>query len=254
MSTIDPDLLPMTSAALGALPNIKPRNALRLLKDVREDLVMQNMPKPYGQGKPPSRCAVYVLGGNFVGPRVGGIRITPADLEGAFTPDRWEVERLTPEGAALIARLYREGAFELRKKSDVPGEATELDLLAASRTELEAKTAARRAERQAEAEAKQALLADPAQIREEEFTWSLLNSVFAQHVGYGGSAHTLEVGGIPVSKSVRRFESNSGKSGDFEVSFSWTGADGEQHTLVRESHYRDNRRNDPDRNYGLGRE
>lgn len=61
----------------------------------------------------------------------------------------------------------------------------------------------------------------------------------------------LTVGGVDVRKEVQRYASNSGKSGDFSVTFTWKGADGESHRLEKPSHYEGNRRNDADRNWGL---
>lgn len=217
---------------------------------------MQRLPKSaYGQGKPRSRCFVVVGGGEILGPRQPGVRITFDDLEGAFASALGDGPgRITPEGAALLARLYEEGAFELKRKTSPLEPPCALKEFAASREALEAQSEQRRVERQEVHAAHRDLVSDPCQVREEQFTWSLLNSIFAHHVGYGGGQSEMEIGGVRVTKSVTSYSSNSGKSRDFEVEFSWTGADGELRFLTRESRYPGNRRNDPDRNWGLGRE
>ena len=62
------------------------------------------------------------------------------------------------------------------------------------------------------------------------------------------------INGIHISKVVVPYKSNSGKSRDFSIKICWTGFDGKQVTLdVKESRYDLNRRNDSERNWGLGR-
>jgi hypothetical protein len=224
--------------------------------EVRENLWMQRRPKhAYGQGKSRARCFVSVRNGEFVGTRQPGIRISLDDLEDAFVSGLGDGPvRVTPEGAALLVRLYEDRAFELKRKSDRIEDASALKELAASREALEARTEQRRAERQAAHTARQAVVSDPVQLGEDQFTWNLLNSIFAHHLGYGGGHSEIEIGGVRVTKTLAPYASNSRKNLDFEVEFSWTGADGNLHRLTRESRYGGNRRNDPGRNWGLGPE
>ena len=62
---------------------------------------------------------------------------------------------------------------------------------------------------------------------------------------------TMILDGIEVEKSVFVYQSNSGKTHDSEVTFSWTDSKGEPHRLCKPSLYSENRRNDANRNWGL---
>ena len=255
LMAIDFDLLPTLSEALGLLPNVKPRNAYRLVMEVREDLLMQKLPRRLrGRGKPRARCFVTVHAGNFVvGQREPGVQIGLGDLEGALASRlQGDPERVTPEGAALLVRMYQEGAFELRQKSDRIETPIALKEFASSRADLEAATERRRNQPQEAHSAEEALVSNPSQVSEDQFTWILLNSIFVRRHGYGHGHREMEIGGIRVTKSVTAYSSNTGKSRDFEVTFSWTGTGGEKHFRSRESHYKENRRNDAGRNWGLG--
>lgn len=57
--------------------------------------------------------------------------------------------------------------------------------------------------------------------------------------------------GITVHKTVHAYKSNSGKSTGWLVRFSWTGSDGERRYSESVPPEADNRRNDPNRNWGL---
>ncbi len=76
-----------------------------------------------------------------------------------------------------------------------------------------------------------------------------LDDLFWKHHGKGPGS--LTVGGIKVTKSIDRYSSNSGKSKDWRVTFTWTNSDGMAVSRVKESRYEDNRRNDAERNWGL---
>jgi hypothetical protein len=88
-----------------------------------------------------------------------------------------------------------------------------------------------------------------ATIKPEEFTFTFLNKLFwDRQVRRDG---TLVVGGVTVTKHLRRYTSNSGKSSEWEVSFTWVDVAGKPQKVIRESSYSSNRRNDPERNWGL---
>lgn len=89
---------------------------------------------------------------------------------------------------------------------------------------------------------------DLASIKPDQFNYSLLNQIFWDRKIKDGS---LEIGGVTVTKHIRRVTSNSGKSADWTVVFSYVDAAGERHEFRKESRYSSNRRNDPDRNFGL---
>src|SRR5690606_37895983 len=138
---ISMDLLPKLSDALGGLPNIKRRNAFRLVKEAMEDLLVQNAPrKLYGRGKARSRCVVTLHGGLITGPRQQGERVTLDEIEVAFIQDVFGILRVTPEGAGLLVRLYEAGAFELKSRRSRIEEPVNMKQLASARARLEART------------------------------------------------------------------------------------------------------------------
>ena len=61
----------------------------------------------------------------------------------------------------------------------------------------------------------------------------------------------MMIGGIKVNKFLLRHESNSGRSHDWEVIFTWESKDGPPKSLKKESRFGNNRRNDAERNWGL---
>lgn len=88
-------------------------------------------------------------------------------------------------------------------------------------------------------------------VRESDFLNShLMNQIFYKSVGPGPGR--LKLAGIDISKDLRSFSSNSGKSTGYEYSFTWTGSDGVRRSscsgLPSEAL---NRRNDEKRNWGL---
>ena len=78
-----------------------------------------------------------------------------------------------------------------------------------------------------------------------------MNDVFYHKFGAFRGHKTIILDGIKVNKSVFVYQSNSGKTHDSEVIISWTDSKGEGHKLCKPSCYSENRRNDPDRNWGL---
>lgn len=81
------------------------------------------------------------------------------------------------------------------------------------------------------------------------FDYRLLKEVFVRQIGKGRG--TLLLAGTEVTKSVLEFSSNSGHSTDWQVSFSWRGAEGNSQKVTKESRYSSNRRNDAERDWGL---
>jgi hypothetical protein len=90
---------------------------------------------------------------------------------------------------------------------------------------------------------------DLSSIDPEQFSYDLLERIFWQHHGKG--AARLQIGGIVVAKQLILYFSNSGKTKDWKVIYSFTDANGERHEFVKESRHSSNRRNDPNRDYGL---
>lgn len=193
-----------------------------------------------------------IIGANFetIEPsyQVGGTILTPDERKELYIETEnfygTTVIRTSPKGAKVLLRLYYNGDLILKKGQKVVKE-TELQTYIDKETYfLEEADRIRR-----EREHRQFLIENPDQIKEAEFCYSLLNTVLYRHRGPGDQSMILD--GIEVEKIVTTYRSNSGKSKDSEVIIRWTGSDGTPHKLTKESMYSGNRRNDPDRNWGL---
>lgn len=221
MTDLDPNDLMSFTEVCKRLPGVKPRV---LRQQVREASLL---------GK---------------GLKLGTERLTKEEVEElqitAYRGRSWapyEVDVVSPKGARALVRAYRAGAL-CKKPQEVSPELLEyIESEEALRAKVRARQDAERAYREK--------ITNPQSIKESEFTFSLLNDVFWAH-GLKGNC-SMVIDGITVTKSVLPFYSNSGKSRDFRVTFSWTGRDGERRTLSKESTYERNRRNDEKRNFGL---
>jgi hypothetical protein len=214
---LDPSDFRTFSQIIKGLPGVKPRVTQQLLRDA------------------------YLTFEDFV---LHDILVTNEELAELFVEcvrGGFESQVVSPAGARLLVRLYDAGALGTK-----PGPVAEdLRIYCDSEAVLRERALQRAKDRQAY----EASLAYPERFTEEQFTFSLLNDLFWHHKRQGHS--TLNVGGCEVTKSVLRFSSNSGRSGDFEVTFTWRSVDGTRKQLTRPSAYRGNRRNDPERNFGL---
>ena len=211
------------------LPHLRPRLARTLLQDAyHEALLAEQDTASLGAVTVPTEAL--------------------AELFHATDRTGYPTDVISPAGARLLVKLYRDGQLPTRdgRRGEV---SAELAAYCDSEAELEARAQAEAAREVAERQAREARLADPAGIPESEFTWSLLNDLFFHHRGPGPGV--LEVGGIEVRKEIASSLSNSGKSRDYAVAFSWRGADGTPRTLERAGLYDANRRNDPARHWGL---
>jgi hypothetical protein len=188
---------------------------------------------------------------------------TEADIAGVAYPtsllDELQVEggaygsyRVTPAGARYLIDLYERdllprkvGAGEKNVDPAIQAYADSEAVLIAKTKELEAKERMRD-------EKHKGFVENPANIPESEFEYPLLNDVFFKHMGPGSG--TMLIGGIEVTKSLASFSSNSGKTSEWSVRFTWRSADGEPKLINESSRYAGNRRNDAERNWGLGRE
>lgn len=163
--------------------------------------------------------------------------------------------RLDSAAADAILRLYKAGALPMAQGKDVSS-ATEAETYVEAIRNHEAHERAEEqrlaAERRQIAERHREIIADPSKACEAEFSISLLNDIFLRHHGPG--AGTMSIGGLSVTKSTPiPYASNSGKSRFWSYSYRWTSADGTPRALEQTSPFEGNRRNDADRNWGLGR-
>ena len=226
------------SDALKELPNIKPRKARDLIvNDFRNELVNRLMDPSMSQedeGKP------------FLFELSEGVSVRSDEFENnLLKEDEFDRKVITPKGARMLIDWYQRGVFELAKKSigvSDPGAA----LLAFSK--LRDDEAAER--KPSHTDHVRAITEKPlAEIRESDFSFSVLNALFWREGRRGDSE--LVVGGFTVKKHVRTYTSNSGKSRDSTVEFRWMGSDGEERVVEKKSAFEGNRRSDPDRNWGL---
>lgn len=146
-----------------------------------------------------------------------------------------------PDAAAGILIAYRNGRLPMSKKA-VPTDAPAAEAYLDKRGELAAELVTR--DRRARA------LKDLALVVEADLDdHSFLNRLFLAHVGTG--AGTLTLAGITVAKAITRYPSNSGKSQSWGIDFTWTSSDGTRRSSSNRPLQAENRRNDPERNWGL---
>jgi hypothetical protein len=237
-------LLLTLADALKLLPHIRPRLARKTLDDFRAALADQLSPSSLGgEDREAEDCRVEAA---------PGLMVTWAEMNAinhGSTPPL-----VTPEGAAFLIRLYETGVFELKPKRERLADPTELRAYAASRPALEALAAVRRDAEAVAAAERQAWIANPAQIPVAAFTYRLLSDVFFHHGVATLGVTQMEVGGITVTREATPHASNSGRSRDWHVSFTYRDTDDVDIVLEKESRYASNRRNDPGRNWGLGPE
>lgn len=176
--------------------------------------------------------------------RIKGQTITMSDVGGIQNR-----KRVDARSAQTFNRLYAAGALSMMDgRSPMPATAAEAYAAHAAEEEQRAK-----AEADDAVLLRRRYLSDPSAVPESAFALGLLNDIFFRHLGKGGG--TMDIGGIAVTKTTPyRHMSNSGKSRDWSYHFTWTSPDGSSHRLSRESDHVGNRRSDPDRNWGLGRE
>jgi len=147
-----------------------------------------------------------------------------------------------PDAAAAIIEAYKGGKLPMQKASlrpsSVPGAESYLADARRLREEI--------AERQRLEKA----IHDPSVLTEADLSnYQLLDRVFIAVKGAGEG--TLVLAGIQVTKSLTGYSSNSGKTTGWRVAFSWMGSDGRGRSIEKVPPEASNRRNDPDRNWGL---
>jgi hypothetical protein len=171
-----------------------------------------------------------------------GSLLTEAELADVHTRDNlYATREVGPDAAAAILAAYRAGRLPMNARS-IPGEAPEAEAYLARRETLLAEIA----ERKRRSDASR----DSSLVRETDFLDErFMDQIFHRHMGEGETSMTLA--GIVVTKTLTRHPSNSGKSQGWSTTFSWTGSDGQRRSSGREAPEASNRRNDPDRNWGL---
>lgn len=164
---------------------------------------------------------------------------------------------VTLNGARLLLRMH--GAEVLpRSRTRRPGDIDRITQYASlDEAVIAEKVQAAKDEQVRAVEADRAarleILDNPDAIPESDFCYSLLDDVFVRHKGRGIGTKVMSIGGIQVSKTVIPFHSNSRKSRDYGVRFTWTDSSGAERVIENPSRFEGNRGNDPDRNWGMSR-
>ena len=147
-----------------------------------------------------------------------------------------------PDAAAAIVAAYKAGQLPMKTANTRPTAVPLADAYLAQ--------APGHRDQIAERERLERAIKDPSVLEEADLdNYRLLDSLFFAIKGPGGG--TLKLAGLKVTKRLTDYSSNSGKSKGWRVSFSWIGSDGSQHALEKVPPEANNRRNDPERNWGL---
>jgi hypothetical protein len=173
----------------------------------------------------------------------GGV-LSKAERADIYPRDRnWLdlVLEVGPDAAAAILLAYKDGRLPM-KRGNTPTEAPAAGAYLAEGDKLRKQIAERRRREQA--------VKDPSLILESDLVdHRLIDSVFIANLGTGSGSMVLA--GITVHKEVIGYKSNSGKSTGWQVRFDWTGSDGQLRHSETVPPEADNRRNDPERDWGL---
>jgi hypothetical protein len=141
--------------------------------------------------------------------------------------------RVTPAGARFLLDLYNKGVLPMNQRKAKTRDYIDPAIhdYIRSEPELLAKSEAS-AERARLVDAQyQAMLDDPAEIPEAKFSYALLNDIFSKRMGTGSGSITI--GGFQVIKTVDPCRSNSEKSDDRAIQFSWRSLDGERKCIAK---------------------
>lgn len=165
--------------------------------------------------------------------------------------DGW-VQKTSPVGARVLVALFRDGKIKQNppRSRDILG----LETYSATETAFRSKVARKLADWEASEARLDEIAANPDLARPDEITAGLIDQIFLRRLGYGKFG-SMRIGGLECHKqSTGAYLSNSGKTRySGEVYCWWIDEDGNRRGQDKpETH--PNRRNDPERNWGLGRE
>lgn len=223
--------------ALKCLPGVKPNSSKAKIEDGYESIWNPRSEKSF-------MCIGYIIGKTELSvEEYDEIRII---YQARFKKYIREIVKVGPEGAKILLKLYRNGDLEMQKGKEI-SDAPELKAYI-DKAEFFKKENDKIRQRE---EHIKYLIEHPEEVKESEFTYYLLDEIFKNKKGLFRGSDSLPIGGIMVTKSVGVYKSNSGITQDSEVNFSWRGADKQVHVITKYSRFSGNRRNDPDRNWGL---
>ncbi|MDB1124260.1 hypothetical protein [Vibrio algarum] len=222
----DPKYLLRLEVCLKLLPNVKPKKARALLK-LWQETINDQICQDAMEGVERDDYSID-LGNSII--------LSSEDFEHIFFGEEFSAKSITPHGASLLLDIYKQGLFEVKGNLDVQGIPCELIGYCSSTDEIVAKQEAiKNIQLQKNSEYKESLT-DLNKYKESQFSYQLLNDIFVSKFGYKGGHHSLCIDGVSVSKLVSHHTSNSGKSSDWQVSFSWVSKDG-QHKIIKKRVY-----------------
>jgi hypothetical protein len=241
-----PEVFAQRKEVINLIPDIKPNNTINLLRtllfaDIENEIFTEH---------------------TFAEKREPIFELLPGEAElSELSHPNGMSDRIviTTIGAKLLIRLFKSGLVEQKKKSSSK-DLSRLIAYANSLPELKAKSdqlKKTKEEKRARdlssniecAERIEHLLIHPENGRPDELTREFLNK-YAYAIGPG--SQTFKFAGANVTKRVHTLRSNSGKTSSTYVSINWTLPDGSVHGDTNIEPVL-NRRNDPSRNWGLGR-
>lgn len=145
-----------------------------------------------------------------------------------------------PEAAAAILKLYRDSRLPMNR-GDVPKDAPDAEAYIASKAIREEALEVKR---------RKGAISDPLLVSESDLEdFDFINDAFINAIGL--KSGTMTLAGIEVRKTLTTYKTNSGKNNEWHVRFDWTGSDGQHHYCENSPAAKSNRRNDPDRDWGL---
>ncbi|WP_027234369.1 hypothetical protein [Leisingera caerulea] len=233
---IEPELCLKRGEVVRLIPDVKPNIAIRAFDDA--------------------------LLASLTGDLIGGLEISRGEAEGASMGGDYTPHVITPHGARLLRKLFEAGVVEQKTKR-ASKDLSALDAYIGSEAELIEKSIELREKRRADQAAKdaawqareelaKAIAADPSIATLEDISASMIDRIFIHARGYGQGG-VLKLAGCECHKDVYRYVSNSGNRQPPKPYCWWFDPDGNRHGETMPS-TPPNRRSDPARNWGAGRD
>ena len=248
ISGILPQTFMLQKDVIRLIPNAKPRNTTCLLDELLYAEAMKELLLNHPDTSATDTIDFKLLKGEAEWSRL------------SYWEAGSESVVLTTIGAKLLIRLFKSGHVEQARKASSK-DISKLEAYADSIQELKIKSdqIKIKLERDRENDLRQSekqkarighLLKHPEDALTKELNYDFLNE-YAYAIGPG--SRSFEFAEAKVFKIVRRLKTNSGKNSSNYISIHWITSDGVRHGDLDNRPYL-NRRNDPNRNFGLGRD
>lgn len=231
------------SDALGQLPFVQPRKAMSLLKQIQEDSTDFDM----------VNGEIEIVENDYV---FDDYTITAKEakelrIEGGL--GAFPVLLISPLGADILVKMYLSNELPILKGKKVGLVGDVLSKYIHALPALLEEQSANETLANEAREKRNNIVSNPSLLLQDDFSFSILNEIFWRHCNPNDKSPqpNMLIGGVNVHRTIARYQSNSGKTADYDVTFNWIDA-GQQKALSKSSKFTTNRRNDPDRNWGLG--